>query len=61
MDKTRPLFVYFRPFLNRMTNKVKKINLTAKMVFWDSTLGPGIGDADESTELWWPTKKFTFV
>ena len=31
------------------------------MVFWDSTLGPGIGDADESTELWWPTKKFTFV
>ena len=53
MGQTRPLFVYFRPFLNTMTNTIK--NLTIKSV--DGLLGTRnrgrqMVDTDESTELW---------
>ena len=52
MGQTRPLFIYFRPFLNTMTNVVQ--NLTIKSV--DGVLGILTRDctvvgSDKSTEL----------
>ena len=52
MGQTRPLFVYFRPFLNTMTNIAQ--HLTIKSI--DDVLGIRTRDhrmvgADESTEL----------
>ena len=53
MGQTRPLFVYFRPFLNTMTNTTQ--NLTIKSVdgvLWTQTRGGRMVGTDESTELW---------
>ena len=52
MDKTRPLYVYFCPFHNAMTNIVQNFTLKA---YLDSVLGILTWDhrmlgADESTE-----------
>ena len=54
MDQTRPLFIYFRSFLNAMTNMVQKLNINGKRV--DGELGIRTQDrrivgTDESTEL----------
>ena len=31
MGQTRPLFVYFRPFLNTMTNILQNLTITEKL------------------------------
>ena len=52
MGQTRPLFVYFRPFLNSMTITVQ--NLTIKSVdgvLGTRTRGGKMVGADESTEI----------
>ena len=56
MGQTRPLFVYFRPFLNTATNIVK-FSTNGKSI--DGVLGMWTRDcmmdvADESTEQWHP-------
>ena len=51
MGQTRPLFLYFRHFLNPMTNTVQ--NLTLKSVdgvLGTRTWGGNMVGADESTE-----------
>ena len=53
MGQTRPLFVYFRPFPNTMTNTVQ--NLTIKIldvVLGTQTQGAMMVGAAEPTELW---------
>ena len=52
--QNRPLFVYFIPFLNTMTNIVQKLTINCKSV--DGVLGIRTRDRwmvgiDESTEL----------
>ena len=54
VDKTWPLFVYFCPFLNTMTNIVQKLTINGKSI--DGELGIRTWDCimvgeDESTEL----------
>ena len=52
MGQTLPLFVYFRPFLNTMTNTVQ--NLTIKSVdgvLGTQTRGGRMVGTDVSTEL----------
>ena len=61
MCQTRPLFVYFRSFLNTMTNIVQ--HLTLKSI--DGVLGIRTRDcrmvgADESTELKRPPTVYLF-
>ena len=62
MGQTRPLFVYFRPFLNTMTNIAQ---------YWlynsvDGLLGIGtrghrmVGE-DGHTELWRPHFRFSYL
>ena len=51
--KTQPLFVYFRPFLNIMTNTVQILTITSIYgVLGTRTRGSRMVGADESTELW---------
>ena len=53
MGQTLPLFVYFRPFLNTMTNTVQ--NFTIKSVddvLGIRTQGGRMVAEDESTDLW---------
>ena len=49
MGQTRPLFVYFRPFLNTMTIVVQNWTTISCLGF---ELGTSNWKADESTELW---------
>ena len=57
MGQTRPLFVYFRPFLNAMTNIVQ--NLAYKCVDGvhgiETRVRRMVG-SDKPTENWWPHK-----
>ena len=41
MGTTRPLFVYFRPFLNTITNTVQNLTLKSKLKWraWNSNPG----------------------
>ena len=53
--QTRPLFVYFRPFLNTMTNIVQNLTIIGKSVdgvLWIKTAGCRMAGTDESTEFW---------
>ena len=53
MDRNRPLFVYFRPFLNTMTNTVENLTINRVIdVLGTRTRGSRMVGTDESTELW---------
>ena len=45
MCQTRPLFVYFHPFLSSMTNIIQKLTIMEKRRWcaWDANLGPHDG------------------
>ena len=63
MGQTWPLFVYFRPFLNTMSN-IGRSKFHFKSL--DGVLGIQTRDsrmacADKSTELWQPLMKNTFT
>ena len=52
MGLTRPIFVYFRPFLNTMTNTVQSLTIKSiDGVLGTPTRGGRMVGSDESTEL----------
>ena len=52
MGQSRPLYVYFRPFL--ITISIIKIKKSLDGVLWILTRGRRMVGADKTTELWWP-------
>ena len=57
MGHTRPLFTYFHPFLNALTNIVQKFTINLKNldgVLEIQTQDHRMVGGDKSTELWRP-------
>ena len=52
MGQSRPLFVYFRPFL--ITIPIIQIVKSIEGVLGIQTWGRRMVGADETTKLWWP-------
>ena len=54
MGQTRPVFVYFRPFHNAITNIAQNLTINDKSIYGvpgTQTLGSIMEGIDESTEL----------
>ena len=54
MGQSRPLFVYFRPFLN--TISIIQIEKSIDGVLGTQTSGHMMVGTDDTTELWWPPR-----